>query len=79
MAESCRNGQKIQLEMEKFLVTCCGKWRNFLLQAISPFPTVFSKDLYCRHVKTKLVWESINEISDDFEFGSPGVINYVTG
>ena len=21
--------------------------------AISPFPTVFSKDLYCRHVKTR--------------------------
>ena len=25
------------------------KW----VQAISPFPTVFSKDLYCRHVKTR--------------------------
>ena len=24
-----------------------------LLRAISPFPTVFSKDLYCRHAKTK--------------------------
>ena len=23
-------------------------------QAISPFPTVFSKDLYCRHVKTRV-------------------------
>ena len=31
----------------------CGKWRNCLSQAISPFPTVFSKDLYCRHVKTR--------------------------
>ena len=30
----------------------CGKRRNCLLRAISPFPTVFSKDLYCRHVKT---------------------------
>ena len=24
-----------------------------MLQAISPFATVFSKDLYCRHVKTR--------------------------
>ena len=30
----------------------CGKKRNCSLQAISPFPTVFSKDLHCRHVKT---------------------------
>ena len=31
----------------------CGKRRNCLLQAISPFPTVFSKDLYCIQVKTR--------------------------
>ena len=31
----------------------CGKRRNCSLQAISPFSTVFSKDLYCRHVKTR--------------------------
>ena len=31
----------------------CGKWRNCSLRAISPFPTMFSIDLYCRHVKTK--------------------------
>ena len=31
----------------------CGKRRNCLLQAISPFPTVFFKDLYCRHVETR--------------------------
>ena len=29
----------------------CGKRRNCLLRAISPFPTVFSKDFYGRHVK----------------------------
>ena len=29
----------------------CGKRRNCSLRAISPFPTVFSKDLYCRNVK----------------------------
>ena len=30
-----------------------GKRGNGLLQAISPFPTVFSKDLNCKHVKTR--------------------------
>ena len=30
----------------------CGKRRNCSLRAISPFLTVFSKKLYCRHVKT---------------------------
>ena len=32
----------------------CGKRRNSSLRAISPFPTVFSKDLYCRHRKTRV-------------------------
>ena len=35
----------------------CGKRRNCSLQAISPFPTVFSKDLCCRHVKTRACLE----------------------
>ena len=39
----------------------CGKRRNSL-QAISPFPKVFSKYLYCRQVKKGLVWERINEV-----------------
>ena len=30
-----------------------GKRGNCMLQAISPFPTVISKDLYCRQVKTR--------------------------
>ena len=30
-----------------------GKKRNCSLQAISPFSTVFSKYLYCKHVKTR--------------------------
>ena len=37
-----------------------GKRRNCSLRAISPFPTVFSKDLYCRHKKPGLVWERVN-------------------
>ena len=31
----------------------CGKSRNCSSRAISPFPAMFSKDLYCRHVKTR--------------------------
>ena len=31
----------------------CGKRRNCSLRAISPFTTVFSKDLYSRHVKMR--------------------------
>ena len=39
----------------------CGKRRNCLWRAISPFPTLFPKDLYCRHVNIwaclgKLLW-----------------------
>ena len=30
-----------------------GKRRNCSSRAISPFPTVFSKDLNCRHVKAR--------------------------
>ena len=30
-----------------------GKRRNCSLQAISPFPAVVSKDLHCRHLKTR--------------------------
>ena len=30
----------------------CVKRKNCSLQVISPFPTVFSKDSFCRHVKT---------------------------
>ena len=30
----------------------CGKRKNFLLQAISPFPKLFSKAMYCEHIKT---------------------------
>ena len=42
-----------------------GKRRNCLRWSFSPFPTVFSNDLYCRHVKKKqwLVWERDNAIS----------------
>ena len=34
----------------------CGKRRNCSLRAISPFPTLFSKDLYCRHVNARVLF-----------------------
>ena len=43
----------------------CGKRRNRSLRAISPFLAVFSKDLYCRHVKPGLVWERVNTRGND--------------
>ena len=43
------NGEEFFKGVEKH----CGKRRNCSLRAISPFPTVFSKELYCRHVKTR--------------------------
>ena len=42
MAESSPHGKKPMWKKEKLLV-----------MSISPFPTVFSKDLYCRHAKTR--------------------------
>ena len=45
---SDRNGRKFSIVIEN-----SGKRRNCLLRAISPFPTVFSKHLYCRQVKTR--------------------------
>ena len=42
LAESSPNGRKH-----------CGKRRNCSLRAISSFPTVLSKDYYCRHVKSR--------------------------
>ena len=43
----------------------CGKRRNCSLRAISPFPTVFSKDLYYTHVQPGLVWERVNSLPND--------------
>ena len=37
----------------------CGKMRNCSLRAISSLSPVFSKDLYCRHIKPALVWERV--------------------
>ena len=41
----------------------CGKRRNCSLRTISPFPIGFSKDWYCRHVKTRASLEKDYRIS----------------
>ena len=41
----------------------CGKRRNRLLQTISSFPKVFSKDMYSRHVNLKACLERVNDLS----------------
>ena len=43
-----------------------GKTRNCSLQARSPFLTVFSKDMYVRHIKKQgFVWERVNALSNN--------------
>ena len=55
---SSENGTSNLMKMEKKNFHTdrkhSGKRRNCSLRAISPFPTVFSKDMYCRHVKTSV-------------------------
>ena len=47
--------QKVLLKGRKHY----GKTRNSSIRARSPFPTVLSKDLYYRHLKTRLIWERV--------------------
>ena len=52
----CRRRFQIRLKWQKVFQIGrkpCGKRRNCSLRAISTFPTVFSKDLSCKHVKTR--------------------------
>ena len=48
-AEFDKNGGRFSKRVEKN----CGKRRNCSLRAISPLPTMFSNDSYCRHGKTR--------------------------
>ena len=43
------NGQRVLKKGRKH----CGKRKNCSVRALSPFPTVFSKDLYSIQVKTR--------------------------
>ena len=42
----------------------CWKMRNCSSPAISPFPAVFSEDLYCRPVESRFVWERVKTCWD---------------
>ena len=51
-------GCKTLWEKEKLLVTSNFPFfysvcKRYVLQAISPFPTLFAKDIYFRHLKTR--------------------------
>ena len=49
---ACRQQFHIRLKWQEVLQLDgkhCGKRRNCSLRAISPFPSVFSKHLHCRH------------------------------
>ena len=59
-----QKGQTVLLTGRKH----CGKRSNCLLQTISPFPTMFSKDVYCRHKKNKgLSGKSLTNLSYTFK------------
>ena len=51
------NGRKLT----KWVEYTVGKRRNCSLRAISPFPTVFSKDLNCRHKNKDLIRKGLNK------------------
>ena len=46
------NARKLSKQAENTV----GKGGNYSLRTICPFPAMFSKDLYCRHVKTWAFW-----------------------
>ena len=48
----------------------CEKRRNCSLRAISPFPTVYSKDLSCRHVKTRPCMQKAYDVTGYEKLGS---------
>ena len=63
----------------------CGKRRNCSIGVVSPFPTVFSKELYCRHIKSRAclgkgyffpkqqILDSSKLKDDNFKFDENGV------
>ena len=48
----------------------CGKRRNCLLRAISPFPTMFSEDLNCRHIIKGLKVLKVAQMERPWYFGT---------
>ena len=56
----------------------CWKRRNCSFRAISFFPKVFSKDLYCRHVKTKACFGKGKTQSKDLTPSEKGLWKNIT-
>ena len=46
--------KEMNLDLSKLNAFAGDKENVTSLRAISPFPTVFSKDLYCRHLKIRV-------------------------
>ena len=61
------NGRKLSKQVEN-----CGKRRNCLLRAISPFPTMLSKGLFPEASKGVIVWAWVNLLQH-----SPGFCDLV--
>ena len=60
LAENDFKFNKIGSKFSKWVENTVGKGEIAESRTISPFPTVFSKDLYCRHVKKPgLVWQRV--------------------
>ena len=55
MKEFADNNSKFKENDRKFskMLKKKKKKENKEIHAISPFPTVFSKDMYCKHIKTR--------------------------
>ena len=53
------NVMKIAESSPKRVQKHCEKRKNHLLRAVSHFSTVFSRNLYCSHIKPGVVWEKV--------------------
>ena len=76
----CRRQFRIWWQWQKVLLTGrkhCGKRRNCSFWAISPFPTVFSKDLHCRHVKARVCLGRVNIHVHGVQYGFQHYYSYV--
>ena len=66
----CRRQFKIGRKWQKVIQTGrkhCGKRRNCSSRAIYPFPTVFSKGLFPRGVKSVIMWEWVKPFIRKFQ------------
>ena len=68
MKESVEDNFKFDENGKKFserVKNTVGKGKIARYQQFFPFPIVFSNNLYCRHVKPRLIWERVNPFPND--------------